>query len=133
RDPVAARQGRAARAAEAGVTISSRGLVRALGRREIADWVLVQRDQELASASDAPKLRRSEQRTLWELTVHFDSPLGRGTARVSIDAVDGDPEAAVAQALALAQASIGPAWISQPLAAPARVKLADTTLDDRST
>src|SRR5688572_18249856 len=112
--------------------ITRRELADALGRRGLADWVLIERAQDLASIDDQTRVRRVERRVVWQLTVHFDSPAGRGSAQVTIDAVDGTASAAVDQAVALAQSSIGPAWISRPLAAPARVKLDDATIAKRA-
>jgi predicted Zn-dependent protease len=128
---VAAWQGDAARAPEGNV-ISRGELANQLGRRGLADWVLIEREQELACVDEQTKLRRVERRVLWQVTVHFDSPAGRGSAHVTIDAVDGNPSAAVDQAVALAQSSIGPAWISRPLSAPARVNLEDGKLAQRA-
>jgi hypothetical protein len=106
--------------------IDRRRLLRALDRRDVADWTLVERAQEVAIARG--DLRRSEQRTKWHLTIHHDSPQGRGSAHIPIDSIDGDASVIVEQAIALAISSTGPAWHSSPLAAPARVKLADETL-----
>jgi predicted Zn-dependent protease len=108
--------------------ITSKELANQLGKAGVADWVLMEREQDLASIDEHTKVRRVERRVVWQVTVHYDSPAGRGTAHVTIDAVDGNATAAVDQAVALAQSSIGPAWISRPLAAPARVKLADPKL-----
>lgn len=108
--------------------ITRRELASVLGRRGLADWVIVERAQDVASIDERTKVKRVERRVMWHVTVHFDSPAGRGSAHVTIDAVDGAASAAVDQAVALAQSSIGPAWISRPLAAPARVKLEDQTL-----
>lgn len=106
--------------------IDRRALVKALGRQELADWVLVERDQELAVLDDGT--RRTEQRTRWQLVAHADTPAGRGTSHVAIDANEGDPDKAVEQAAALARLSVGPAWATIPPAAPARVDLADPAL-----
>ena len=111
--------------------ITRRELANALGRRGLADWVLLERAQELASVDEHTRVERSERRVLWQLTVHVDTPAGRGSAHVTIDAVDGSATAAVDQAVALAQSSTGPAWLSRPLAAPARVKLDDPALAKR--
>ena len=54
--------------------IDRKRLVRALDRRGVSDWVLVQHDQEIAIAGGEPDVRRSEQRTVWNLTVHRDTP-----------------------------------------------------------
>lgn len=106
--------------------IDRRQLVRALDRRSVADWALVERVQEVGIA--VGDLRRSETRTVWQLTIHHDAPQGRGTAHVTIDSVDGDATVIVDGAVALAVSSIGPAWRSSPLAAPARVQLADDAI-----
>lgn len=106
--------------------IDRRKLLRALVRRGVADWTLVERAQEVAISTG--DLRRTEKRTKFQLTVHHDSPQGRGSAHVAIDSVDADASVIVEQAIALAVSSTGPAWHSSPLAAPARVKLADDTL-----
>jgi hypothetical protein len=45
-----------------------------------------------------------------------------------IDAADGNAEAVVLQAVTLALVSVGTAWTTRPLAAPARVQLADPGL-----
>jgi len=105
--------------------IDRRSLVRALGREELADWVVIERDQEIAVLAD---VHRTEQRTRWQLTLHADTPAGRGTAHVTIDANEGDPERLVEQAAALARLSVGPAWATIPPSAPARVELADPSL-----
>ena len=107
--------------------ITRRALVGALSARKVADWVLVERDQELAFASDA-QLRRTEQRTRWSLVVHHDVPRGRGTARLEIGTRQGDAKDVVDQALALASAAIGPPWTTPAAAAPAKVVIGDDTL-----
>jgi len=106
--------------------IDRRSLTRALGHQDLADWIVVDRDQELVVVDGAT--RRQERRTRWQLTVHADTPSGRGTAHVSIDANEGDPDRLVEQAATLARLSVGPAWSSIPQAAPARVDLADPAL-----
>jgi predicted Zn-dependent protease len=108
--------------------ITRRELATLLDRRGLADWVVVERAQDLASIDETTESKRVERRVVWQVTVHFDSPNGRGSAHVTIDAVDGNATAAVEQAVAHAQSSIGPAWISRPLAAPARMKLDDPAL-----
>lgn len=111
--------------------IRRRELASLLGRRRVADWVVIERAQEIASVDERARIRRVEKRTLFQITVHVDSPAGRGSAHTTIDAVDGTAEAAIEQVISAAQASIGPAWISRPLAAPARVQLADEALAGR--
>ncbi|NVB84550.1 MAG: hypothetical protein HOV81_39610 [Kofleriaceae bacterium] len=128
---MAARPGRRARAAE-DVVIDHNGLVRAVrNNRRVADWTVVQRERRIAIAGESPVVRRAERQLGWELTVHHDAPQGRGTAHLSIKSVEGSPEALVDQAVALAESSVGPAWVSRPLAAPARVKLADPAFGER--
>ncbi|HTL33777.1 MAG TPA: metallopeptidase TldD-related protein [Kofleriaceae bacterium] len=111
--------------------IDRKKLVRALDRRGVSDWVLLHHDQELAVAGGEPELRRTEHRTIWNLTVHHDTPQGRGTAHIALDANERDADEIVEQALALAVSSVGPGWSSPPLAAPARVEVADASLADR--
>lgn len=106
--------------------IDRKSLTRSLGHQDLADWVIVERDQELAVIDD--NVRREEQRTRWQLTVHADTPEGRGTAHVTIDANEGDPDRLVEQAATLARLSVGPAWSTIPQAAPARVELVDPAL-----
>lgn len=111
--------------------IDRRSLLRALGGHGLADWVLVERDQTLGIVDERTKLHRTEKRTRWLLTVHRDSPAGRGSAHVAIDALGSSADAIVEQAVALAGSSLGPAWLTQPLAAPARVRLEDLTIGKR--
>lgn len=110
-----------------------RDLVRALTARGVSDWVVIQRDQELAVVDEAaPRLRRVERRTRWQLVVHADTADGRGTAHLAIDAAFDDADEVVTQALALAHAAVGAAWVSTPPAAPARVRIHDPNLLDRN-
>lgn len=111
--------------------IDRRELLRVLDVIRLADWVLVERTRDIGSVDERTRLRRTERRLLWTLTVHHDSPAGRGSAHVTIDAVDENAEAVVEQVAAVARASIGPTWLSRPLAAPARIKLADPVLAKR--
>lgn len=106
--------------------IDRKSLARSLGHQDLADWVIVERDQELAVVE--LDMRREEQRTRWQLTVHADTPDGRGSAHVTIDANEGDPDRLVEQAATLARLSVGPAWSTIPQAAPARVELVDPAL-----
>jgi predicted Zn-dependent protease len=103
-------------------------LVRALERREVADWVVIERAQEVAIVDEIAHLRRAEQRKRWLLTVHVDVYAGRGSAHLAIDAVDGTADSIVDQAIALARAAVGPGWTSVPPAAPAKVNLLDASL-----
>ncbi len=111
--------------------IKRKDLVRALGDHDLADWIVVERDQQIGVVDSAARLRRAEHRLRWLVTVHHDAPAGRGSAHVSIDAASGDAEAAVREAVTIARASVGPAWFTQPAAAPARVLLEDATLAAR--
>ena len=101
--------------------IDVRSLARALVRRGASAWTIVERDQRIATV-DA-EVARSEQRTRWQLTVHVDTPGGRGTAHVRLDATAGSADAVAEQAISLAHAGLGPAVTSPPPAAPARVDL----------
>jgi predicted Zn-dependent protease len=104
--------------------IDRRALTRALATGDLADWVVIERDQELAVVDEDGGVRE-EHRTRWQVTVHADTPEGRGSTRVEIDASEGDPEQVVREAIARARVSVGPAWATTPQAAPARVELAD--------
>jgi len=108
--------------------ISRRDLVRALGRRNVADWIVIEREQEVAIVDEARALVRRDKRTLHTLVLHHDDHLGRGTARVELAARDGDATAIVDRAIALARAAIGPVWKSVPPGAPAKVDVMDPKL-----
>ncbi len=105
--------------------IRRRDLVRALASHGLADWVVIERDQTIGYADDVAQLRRAERRVLWHLTVHHDAPTGRGSSHITVDAAEGDADAAVRQAVTLARASVGAAWVTRPAAAPARVAVED--------
>lgn len=111
--------------------IKRKDLLRALGDHDLADWILMECNQQIGVVDSAAGLRRAEHRLRWLVTVHHDAPSGRGSAHVSIDAASGDAEAAVREAVTLARASVGPAWFTQPAAAPARMLLEDATLAAR--
>ncbi len=109
--------------------IDRRGLLRALGERPLADWVLIEHDEQLAAVDEAvPSSERGEQRQRWDLTVHVDAARGRGSARVELQTGSGFPDDIVDQAIAVANASVGPAWSTSPPAAPAKVALLDPAL-----
>ncbi|MBV8761868.1 MAG: hypothetical protein JO257_31535 [Deltaproteobacteria bacterium] len=108
--------------------IDARALGRALARRGASAWTVTVRDQHLARV-DADTTR-TEQRTRIHVTVHIDTPTGRGTARLAVDALAGSADAVADRAMALANAGIGPAWASPAPAAPARVDLDDGSLRD---
>jgi predicted Zn-dependent protease len=106
--------------------ISRRALVSALEDRRVSDWVIVERDQELAIATEGRQ--RTDDRTRWVVVVHQDVARGRGSARLEIGALDGSARDLVDQAQALALAMIGPPWRSTLPAAPAKVDVADPAL-----
>ncbi len=108
--------------------INRRELVRALERRKVSDWVVIERAQELALADEARALGRREARTRATLIVHQDMPSGRGTARLELAAPVGSAGDLVDQALALAAAAVAPGWKSGAPAAPAKVDVLDGAL-----
>ncbi len=111
--------------------ISRRDVIRELDRKKgVADWVVVEREQELATVDERRPVTRSEQRTRLSLIVRVDRPLGRGSTLLELDATEGDAGAIVEQAIQLASAAIGPTWRSVPPAAPASVDVLDPALGD---
>lgn len=109
--------------------ISRRALVSALTARKVADWVVIERAQEVASLVEDRALRRAESRTRWTLIVHHDVSRGRGTAHLELGTRQGEAGDLVDQAISLASAAIGPAWTSTPAAAPAKVNVLDPVLE----
>ncbi len=109
--------------------IAVRKLVAALRRSKVADWTVITREQELASADEVRGLVRREECSRLALIVHHDVPRGRGSARLELVATDANPDELVAQAIKLATAAVGPPWQSVPVAAPAAVTVFDPTLD----
>ena len=110
--------------------INRRELVRALERRKVSDWVVIERAQELALAREdaAGLLQRRESRQRATVIVHQDMPSGRGSARLELAAAGGDAGALVEQAVSLAAAAVVPGWKGAPAAAPAHVTIADPAL-----
>jgi hypothetical protein len=108
--------------------IHRRELVRALERRRVSDWAIVERAQELAALDEASGVSRTERRTRLALTVHHDVPSGRGTAHLELGPHDGDPLALVDDAVALAGTAVAPSWKSVAPAAPAKVAVLDEAL-----
>ena len=108
--------------------ITRRALVGELAARKVADWAVLERVQQLATTSDAPRRLRTEDRTRWTVIVHHDVPHGRGSARLDLLASTGDARDVVEQAVSLASAAIGPTWQSPRAAAPAKVTLLDPVL-----
>ena len=109
--------------------ISRRNLVAALNARKVADWTVIERVQELASIAEDRATQRTEQRTRWTVVVHHDVPRGRGTAHLELTTRQGEAKDIVAQAISLANAAVGSAWISTPAAAPAKVNVLDAALE----
>lgn len=109
--------------------ISRRALVSALNARKVADWVVVERAQDLASISEERATRRTEIRMRWSVLVHHDMPRGRGTARIELTTRQAEAKEVVDQAISLASAAIGPPWVSTPSAAPAKVTVIDPALE----
>jgi hypothetical protein len=103
-------------------------LAQALAKKPFADWIVFDRDQELA-VRDAD-LSRTELRSRFHIVAHVDTPKGRGTARLAVDTIDADADQLADRAVAIAIASVGDSWETPPAAAPARVELADPAFDD---
>ncbi|MGE0872341.1 MAG: metallopeptidase TldD-related protein [Kofleriaceae bacterium] len=108
--------------------ITRRQLISALGRRTVADWVLIERTRESYTRSEASKRHRAEHRTTWTVIVHHDLPRGRGTARTEVGGLGDSARVVVDRLVSQAAATIGPAWRSTPPAAPAKVELLDPQL-----
>jgi hypothetical protein len=109
--------------------ISRRDLVSALGRpRTIADWVLIERVQELGGYDEARDATRREDSTRFTVILHHDIPSGRGTTRLELCATAGRASEVIDQGVALAMTSIGKLWKSIPPAAPAKVVVLDPRL-----
>lgn len=112
--------------------ISRRQLVGALTNK-VAEWTVIERQQELATISEGPRpVHRTDLLTRFTIVVHHDTPQGRGSAHLDINGSDGAANDIVEQALSLANAAIGPIWRSTPPAAPAKVKLIDPALEKGS-
>jgi predicted Zn-dependent protease len=103
-------------------------IAQALAKHPFADWIVFERDQELAVRDGARG--RTELRSRFRIVAHVDTPKGRGTARLAVDTVDADADQLADRAVALAIASVGDSWETPPAAAPARVELADPAFDD---
>ncbi|HEY4058834.1 MAG TPA: hypothetical protein VGM39_19605, partial [Kofleriaceae bacterium] len=96
--------------------ISRKALTNALRDRRLADWVVVERDQDLASAR-RDRIRR-EDRLRFSVVVHVDTPKGRGTANLGITSTAGSARATIDKAIDLATAALGAPWRATPPAAP---------------
>lgn len=108
--------------------ISQRDLAARLARRALGGWSLVERVQDTAIADERRGLERRDHRTRLALLVHEDVPRGRGSARLDLDSLDGSADDLIDQTRTLALATVGPAWLSAPPAAPARVSVVDDAL-----
>jgi hypothetical protein len=111
--------------------INLRDLVQRLSRRSLGAWSVVERLQDIAIADEHRALQRRDHRTRLALIVHHDVPRGRGSARLDLDAGGGSADDLIDQAISLALAAVGPAWLSTPPAAPAKVAVADDSLVKR--
>ena len=109
--------------------ITRRSLVSALNARRVAEWIVVERSQEIAIADEARSLRRLDQGTRFTVLVHHDVTRGRGTARIELASLHGEARDVIDQTIDLAEAAIGPSWHSTPPAAPAKVALLDPKLE----
>lgn len=131
------------------MTIDRASLLRAIGARKLADWVITERRSERlgvaagaaapapapgapggagsagSGAPDSDAVWRSERSEHLRVLVRRDLPSGRGTGVVEVQERSGDAAAVLAQAVALAEAAVEPAWTTPPPAAPARVPLLD--------
>jgi predicted Zn-dependent protease len=109
--------------------IQRRDLIRAVGReRRVADWVVIERVQEIHVVDHLRQLTRRETRSIFSVVLHVDSVLGRGTSRVVIDSGQSNAQAVITRAVSLASTAVGPAWRSVPPAAPAQVTVIDPDL-----
>ena len=109
--------------------IRRRDLVRALDRPSaIADWVLIERTQELGAFDEARDATRRERSTRYTVILHHDLPSGRGSVRLELCGTEGRASEVIDQAIVLAKTSIGRLWKSIPPAAPAKVAVLDPEL-----
>lgn len=109
--------------------ITRRELIRAVSReRRVADWVVIERTAELHVFDQFRQLTRRELRSSFTVVLHVDSALGRGSARVTVDAGQSTAAAVAARAVSLATTAVGPGWRSVPPAAPAQVTVEDREL-----
>lgn len=106
------------------MTIDRASLLRAIGTRKLADWVLTERRREALAIDDAGGWRHDDTEHL-RVLVRRDLPSGRGTGVIELQEQSGDAAAVIGQAVALAEAAVEPAWATPPPSAPARVELLD--------
>lgn len=109
------------------MTIDRDSLLRAIGARKLADWVLTERKAERLTIGSAAsgELWRSDRSDHLRVLVRRDLPSGRGTGVIEVQEQVGDAPSLISRAVALAEAAVEPAWDSPPPAAPARVALLD--------
>lgn len=109
--------------------ITRKDLIRAISReRKVADWVVIERAAELHVTDQLRQVTRRETQSSFTIVLHVDSALGRGSARVTVDAGQGTAAAVAGRALSLATTAVGPGWRSVPPAAPAQVDVLDPDL-----
>jgi predicted Zn-dependent protease len=109
--------------------ITRRDLIRAVSReRRVADWVVIERVADVHVVDQFRQVTRRELRSSFTVVLHVDSALGRGSARITVDAGQSTATAVAARALSLATTAVGPGWRSVPPAAPARVTVEDREL-----
>ncbi len=109
--------------------ITRRDLIRVVSReRRVADWVVIERAQEVHVVDQLRQVTRRETRSSFTVVLHVDSALGRGSARVTVDAGESTAAAVAGRALSLATTAVGPGWRSVPPAAPAQVTVIDRDL-----
>jgi hypothetical protein len=97
-------------------------------RRKRSDWSAIERVIRRGVARLDGLRRRDDDRRL-RLVVHRDVGRGRGTGVIELAGDRGDDAVAIVDdAEARAIAMIGPAWITPPPAAPARVEVEDPAL-----
>ena len=98
-------------------------------RRDLADWSVRVVTARVAWRTLGDDDRAGTLvRTTLSAELHRDSAAGRGSAQLTLTGA-GDARAAVVQAIARADAAVGPAWASPAPAAPARVEVADPAID----
>ena len=109
--------------------ITWRDLIRAVSReRRVADWVVIERVADVHVVDQFRQVTRRELRSSFTVVLHVDSALGRGSARITVDAGQSTATAVAARALSLATTAVGPGWRSVPPAAPARITVEDREL-----
>lgn len=109
-------------------SLERNALLAALRSSALSEWTLVEQVDERA-VLEVGGPTRAEQATRFVVIAHADTPAGRGSARLELDAgVALSAAEAVNAVRAAARADVGQAWKSAPPSAPARVMLADPAL-----